>query len=75
MPNKMDVRKRFMSVRIERELFYKLQQEADERGIHRSDFVLTTLKERCAHTVLCRKFRDKVAAEIEEAKKARLFSV
>ena len=73
MPNKMDVRKRFMSVRIMRELFYKLQQEAEKMNISRSDYVLDILNSEVERkkVKLSAAYQAKVAEEIKAEKKKR----
>ncbi len=71
MPNVMDVNKRFMSVRISRVLFYKLTQDAFDRGMPRSDWTIQLLSEAERRTVLRKEYADKVKAEIREEQRKR----
>lgn len=71
MPNKMNPEKRFMSCRVKRTLYYKLVQEAEARGISRSDWMLQLLEEASKNVKLRPEYQERVTQEIEDAKKER----
>lgn len=71
MPNMMKPEKKYFSIRIMRNLYWKLTQEADDRGITRSDYAQQILSEAMENVVLRKEYRDKVIKEIAEVKKSR----
>lgn len=70
MPNKLDVRKRFVSFSITREQFYKITQAAREIGIDRTSFCSRLFDEATKNVVLTednkRRIREEIKAEAEK---------
>lgn len=71
MPNRQDVKKRYMSFLMTRILFYQVTKAAQDKGVSRSNLATETLERAFGHIELDKETHEKIKREIARARKRR----